>query len=318
MGHNTDYSGFARLLQSSGLEVAGRKALVLGSGGAGKTVKAVLEDLGARAVIISRTGENNYDNLELHLDAAILVNATPVGMYPNNGEAPVELRQFPRLEAVFDLIYNPQRTALLLQAESLGLKAYCGLEMLVAQAWEAGCLFTNTALSPALIPQVLRQIQNAMRNVILIGMPGCGKTTLGKRLAEKLGRPFADTDALIEAKAGLPIPVIFEKYGEAHFRALETQVLRAVGKQSGLVIACGGGIVTREENYPALHQNGVLIWLQRPVDQLPVAGRPLSQKDDLAAMARTRYPMYARFADHTVGNGQPIEDTLQAILEVLQ
>ncbi len=318
VGYNTDYAGFSYLLDQSGISVSGKKALVLGSGGAGKTVKAVLEDAGAQAVIISRTGESNYGNLELHSDAAVLVNATPVGMYPNNGCAPVDLQQFPRLEGVFDLIYNPARTALLLQAEALGVKAHGGLEMLVAQAWEASHLFTGKALSPARIRQICERIRKTAGNVILIGMPGCGKTTLGKHLAERLGRPFADTDVLIEAKAGLPIPDIFDKHGEEHFRTLETQILQEAGKQSGLVIACGGGVVTRAENYPLLHQNGVILWLRRPVERLPVEGRPLSQSGDLDAMSQARYPMYAHFADHILDIDLSPEAALQRILEVLQ
>ncbi len=317
MGDNTDYFGFAYSVNKSGITVFGKKALVLGSGGAGKTVKAVLEDMGAQVTLIARGGPDHYGNFEKHRDASLLVNATPVGMYPDTGLSLVDLRCFPRLEGVFDLIYNPFRTALLLQAEQLGIPARSGLEMLVAQAWKASSLFTGEMIPQERISQVYEMIRREMENIILIGMPGCGKSTVGKLLAQKTGRRFVDTDFLIEEQAKMSIPEIFEKHGQAHFRALETRVLQEAGKKSGLVIACGGGVVTREENYTLLRQNGVIVWLHRELACLPTQGRPLSQGADLKKMYNIRRPMYEHFADLTVRNDRTPEETVQRITEVL-
>ncbi len=316
-GDNTDYFGFAYLLNQSGMEISGKKALVLGSGGAGKTVKAVLEDMGAQVILISRGGPDHYGNLEKHRDASLLVNATPVGMYPDTGLSPVDLRCFPRLEGVFDLIYNPFRTALVLQAEQLGISARSGLEMLVAQAWKAGSLFTGEALPQKRISEVSENIRREMENIILIGMPGCGKSTVGRLLAQQTGRRFADTDVLILEQAKMSVPEIFEKHGQIHFRQLETRVLQEAGKKSGLVIACGGGVVTREENYPLLRQNGVIVWLHRELACLSTQGRPLSQGTDIKKMYDIRRPMYERFADLSVHNDRTPEETVQRITEVL-
>lgn len=317
-GHNTDYFGFETMLRSSGLDIAGKKVLVLGSGGASNTVVAVLKAQGADAVVISRNGENNYNTLHLHTDAAVIVNATPVGMYPDVGESPVDLAHFPVLEGVLDLIYNPARTQLLLDAESRGLVARNGLEMLVAQAKESAEWFTGAPICDDVIPNIHCRLKNKMTNIILIGMPGCGKTTVGKLVAEKTGKTFVDADAYLIERAGKSIPEVFAKYGEAGFRAMETQVLAELGKQSGLIIATGGGCVTQERNYPLLHQNGTLFWLQRNISQLPVDGRPLSQTTDLTKMYEARKPMYQRFADFTVENNGDPANAATAIIRILE
>lgn len=318
IGHNTDFFGFETMLRSSGLNISGKKALVLGSGGASNTAVAVLQEQGADVVVISRSGENHYSNLHLHSDAAVIVNATPVGMYPNVGQSPVDLSLFPALEGVLDLIYNPARTQLLLDAESRGLIACNGLEMLVAQAKESAEWFTGAAISDDVIPAIHRKLQNQMENIILIGMPGSGKTTVGKLLAEKTGKAFVDADAYLVEKAGKSIPEIFAESGEAGFRALESEVLAELGKQSGLILATGGGCVTQERNLPLLHQNGTLFWLQRDLTQLPVDGRPLSQGADLMKMYEIRKPMYQRFADYTADNNGDPETTAKAIVNILE
>ena len=314
IGHNTDYFGFRYLVEKSGLHVAGKKALVLGSGGASNTASAVLEELGARVVVISRTGENNYRNLSRHADAAVIVNATPVGMYPNTGIRPLDLGQFPELEGVLDAISNPARTQILLDAERRGLTAVNGLWMLVAQAKESAQWFTGKPISDDVIAPIHRALRQQMENILLVGMPGCGKTTVGQQLAQELGKKFVDADQALEETTGRKITDILPSQGEAAFRALETQTLADLGKQSGLVIATGGGCVTREENYNLLHQNGTVFWLTRELNKLPTQGRPLSR--DLGQMYARREPMYRRFADAAVSNDGSVEQTVREIRKI--
>ena len=309
LGHNTDYFGFKSMLQESGLSVFGKKALVLGSGGAANTAVAVLEEAGAKVVVISRNGENNYNNLHLHRDAAVIVNATPVGMYPNNGTSALSLDGFAHLEGVLDLIYNPARTKLLLDAENRGLVAANGLWMLVAQAKESSEWFQETAIDDTQIRLIHRTLRSQMENIILIGMPGCGKSTVGKLIAQQTGRFFVDTDAEIVAMAQKSIPSIFAEDGEDIFRSYETQVLADLGKKSGLIIATGGGCVTRQENYSHLHQNGTIVWLQRDIEDLPTEGRPLSASGKLDGMYRIRKPLYEAFADYQIANHTPQQAT---------
>ena len=317
-GHNTDYFGFTSLVRHAGLSVAGKKVLVLGSGGASNTAAAALKDLGANPVVISRSGENNYGNLHLHRDAAAIVNATPVGMYPNTGVSPIDLKLFPNLEGVLDVIYNPARTQLLLDAEKLGIPRENGLWMLVAQAKEAAEVFTGGKISDEVIEKIYRELSHQMKNIVLIGMPGCGKSTIGTLLAEKLGRTLADADEKIISLAGKSIPDIFAQDGEPTFRDWETKALTELGKQSGLVIATGGGCVTQKRNYPLLHQNGYLVWLERDCSVLPTDGRPLSQANDLGKMYAARKPLYEAFADIRVENTGTPAETVQKILDALE
>lgn len=299
--------------------IAGKKVLILGNGGVCLTVRQALLDLkAAEVVVISRRGPDNYDNLARHADAQLLVNATPVGMYPQNGVSPVDLAQFPNLTGVLDLIYNPARTALLQQAQALGIPCAGGLCMLVAQAKRAAELFTGSAIEAEAVDRIMQQLARQMQNIILIGMPGCGKSTLGKALAEHLDRPFYDADTVLEAQTGRTIPEIFRSEGEATFRRLETDVLAQLGKLSGTVIATGGGCVTRQENYAHLQQNGRLIWLQRPLEDLPVAGRPLSQTTNCQNMYAQRRALYASFADATVQNDTEQAQVLHRLLEEVQ
>lgn len=314
IGHNTDFFGFETMVRHAGVQVGGKKVLVLGSGGASNTAVAVLTQLDAQVVVISRNGENNYHNLHLHADAAVIVNTTPVGMYPNTGVSPIDLDAFSHLEAVLDVIYNPTRTQLLLDAEQRGLIACNGLMMLVAQAKESAQWFLGHSLPDHLIPNIYGKLKRQMENIILIGMPGSGKSTVGKLLAEKTGRTFVDADEAISQAAGKSIPEIFRDDGEEAFRALETKVLRQLGKQSGQILATGGGCVTREENYNLLHQNGKVFCLERALEQLPTDGRPLSQGTALEQMYQRRKPMYQHFADYHVSNDGSAEETADAIL----
>lgn len=315
-GHNTDYFGFSSMVKRSGLSLSGKKVLVLGSGGASATVVAVLQEIGANAVVISRSGSNHYNNLHLHADAAVIVNTTPVGMYPNTGVAPVSLDLFPKLEGVLDLIYNPARTALLIQAEQRNLVAMNGLWMLVAQAKESAEWFSGKQIPETQIEVIYQHLRKEMENIILIGMPGCGKSTIGKELAQLTGKTFIDADEAISQDAGMTIPEIFAQEGEAGFRQRETKILRQLGMGSGLVIATGGGCVTRDENYPLLHQNGHIYWLQRDLSSLPTDGRPLSQAGNLEQMYRIRQPLYAAFADETICNYGSLDNAVQSILKL--
>ena len=317
-GHNTDYFGFSSMVHRSSIHVAGKKVLVLGSGGASNTAVKVLEDMGANVIVISRSGKDNYSNLHLHKDASVIVNCTPVGMYPNTGIAPLDLKAFPDLEGVLDMVYNPARTQLLLDAEKLGLPYENGLWMLVAQAKEAAEYFGNKSLPDTVIGNVYKKMSGKMQNIVLIGMPGCGKSTIASLLGEKLGRKVVDADQEIVKLAGKSIPEIFADDGEETFRNLETQVLTELGKQSQLVIATGGGCVTRDRNYPLLHQNSSIFWLQRDLDLLPTEGRPLSQNTRMQDMFRIREPLYTAFADYVICNNRSSEDTVHQILTILE
>lgn len=315
-GHNTDYFGFTSMVHRSGIQVSGKKVLVLGSGGTSNTAVKALEDLGAQVIIISRSGENTYNNLHLHQDAAVIVNTTPVGMYPNTGVAPIDLNCFPNLEGVLDVIYNPARTQLLMDAEKLGLPHENGLWMLVAQAKEAAEYFGSTLLSDSVIESVYRKMSAKMQNIVLVGMPGCGKTTIAAMLAAQLGRTAIDSDQLIEEMAGKSIPEIFAQDGEDVFRQWETKALAELGKKSQLIISTGGGCVTQQRNYPLLHQNGMIFWLQRELEQLPTNGRPLSKIHKLSDMYALRKPMYKAFSDYTIQNNGTCQETVQQILTI--
>ena len=318
IGHNTDYYGFQFLFQQSGLSAFGKKVLVLGSGGAAVTVTAVLKDAGANVIIISRNGANNYQNLEQHYDASIIVNATPVGMYPNTDMSPVDLAPFYALEGVLDLIYNPARTRLLQMAEEKGVTAVNGLFMLVAQAKEAAQWFTANNIADDQIAKIYRLLRQQMQNIVLIGMPGCGKSTIGKALAQKTGKTFVDADTAIEEETGMPIPQFISEFGEPAFRNVETRVLSNLCKASGYVIATGGGCVTRYENKAIIRQNATVLWIKRSIDDLPTEGRPLSQRLPLSEMYRIREPMYNKFADYTVNNFGTVDEAVTQILSCLE
>ncbi len=316
-GDNTDYAGFACLLDTAGMDVTGKKVLVLGSGGASRTVQAVLADRRAGEVtVISRTGENHYENIGRHADAQILINTTPVGMYPHGEGCPVDLDVFPALQGVADVIYNPLRTALVGEARRRGIPAVGGLTMLVAQAAAACERFTGDRLPDGAIDRVRREVEAERRNIVLIGMPGCGKSVAGAELARQMGRAFVDLDAVVTERTGHTPEEILTADGETAFRQAEHETVCAVGQRTGLVIATGGGVVTRPDNYQPLAQNGVLICLRRDAGELATAGRPLSQGDP-AALARQREGLYRRFSDAAVEVAPDPAVTVRRILEVL-
>ena len=318
LGHNTDYDGFMWLLKNAGAEVKGKKAVVLGTGGASVTVQAALRDLGAaQVVVVSRSGEDNYENIARHSDAKILVNATPVGMYPKTGVSPVDLDVFTALEGVFDVVYNPAKTQLLLEAEKRGIPCANGLGMLVAQAKAACERFTGQPIADEKVYTIKAEMERNTRNVMLIGMPGSGKSTVGAALAESLGRKLVDVDERIVELAGCSIPEIFAKEGEEGFRQIEHQALCEVSKESGLVIATGGGVVTRPENLDPMRQNSLIVWLLRDLSLLPKDGRPLSQTNSLTEMFKVREPLYRAAADCIADNNGSLEDTVKQIMEAM-
>lgn len=313
-GYNTDIDGLIYLAKRAGVDMAGKKVVILGSGGTSRTARAAAQELGAaEIVVVSRTGEDNYENISRHADAGVLINTTPVGMFPNCGEAAVSLDGFPCLTGVLDVVYNPLRTALVMEAEDRGIPCSCGLPMLAAQARRAAELFTGESLPDDRLEAVISGLTAQVRNVVLIGMPGCGKSAVGRRLAKRLGKELLDLDALITERAGKPIPDIFAQEGEEAFRALESQIVREAGARTGCVLSTGGGIVTRRENYAPLHQNGVIVHIIRDLSLLPTAGRPVSQSTDLHELWRRREPLYRAFADLTIGNSGPLAETAAQI-----
>ncbi len=318
-GYNTDYYGFSYLLRKSGIEIKGKSVLILGTGGASLTARTVAEDMGARGIaLVSRMGEINYENVyEKCADSEVIINCTPVGMYPKNLETTIELKGFPLCEGVADMIYNPAKTRLLLDAERLGIRHTNGLSMLVAQAKRACELFLDREIDEGEIDRICSLISRDTGNIILVGMPGCGKSTVAQMLASMTGRELIDTDAMIEHAEGLSIPEIFAMMGEDYFRQCEHRSALEAGRQSGRVIATGGGIVTREENLDALRQNGTVFFIKRDISLLSRDGRPLSKGADLAEMYEKRLPLYLKFADLTVENSSSPEACAKAILELL-
>jgi len=307
-GYNTDYFGFKYQLEHNDIDVEDKKCVVLGDGGASVTIQAVLHDLHAReVVVISRKGENNYDNISKHYDADILVNATPVGMYPDNGSCLVNVGEFKSLEGVIDVIYNPYRTKLILDAMEKGIPCAGGLEMLVAQAKQTSEIFTGNAIDDDEIETVIDEVQRRVLNNVLIGMPGAGKTFLGKKMAEKQGKRFIDIDDMVIQHEGAEIEDIFKTKGEAYFRKVETEMLKLARKEAGCVIATGGGIIKTKANYNIVKQNGVVIWIKRDLDKLETEGRPLSTSTGVEQLYKERKDEYKRWSDYYIDNNQELK-----------
>ena len=309
---NTDVYGFEYLVKSLKVNLSQKKAMVFGAfGGAGQAICYALKKGGAYVVGVSRNPHENssyvdcaitYDQLKLHYDADLLVNATPVGMFPHAGVSPLskeELSAFTSLQCVIDLIYNPLRSQLLLDAESLGILSANGLKMLVAQAARASSLFLGQDVSGSQIENISHELHASKENIVLIGMPGVGKTSTGEALAKLLNYPWIDTDFLIKQRAHCEAATYLQTHGEAAFRHLEHEVIQEISSMSGSVISCGGGVVVTPSNYQLLRQNSKLVYLTRPFEELALAGRPLSQSIGIQKLAAERLPLYEAWADVT-------------------
>ena len=300
-GDNTDYFGFQCLVEELGVEIAGKKVLVLGAtGGAGTTASMVLGDLGAIVVPVGRTSEVNYDNIAQQSDAALLVNCTPAGMFPHCPDAPCTLEGLDALEGVIDIVYNPARTALMLEAEHRGILCIGGLLMLVAQAAQAVERYTGQATPRKRILDVTERLSRREQNIALIGMPGSGKTRVGEQIAQLTGREHIDLDRALEERLGMPCADFIVERGEVAFREQETAALADISKRSGLVLSTGGGVVTRDENYPLLHQNSQIVMLNRKLDELAHKGRPITARDGIDKLAEQRMPRYRAWADYII------------------
>ena len=326
-GYNTDYLGFAYLADAHGVEFAGRTVLILGTGGTHNTTSAVAKDKGAaRVLTVSRhpdpeKGELSYAEA-VHSGADIVINTTPAGMYPNVGVCHLDVAAMPGLEAVLDVVYNPDKTELILRAEEAGVPvAVGGLEMLVAQAVYAAEYFLDRKFddAPAEIRAITAQLRKEQLNVALIGMPSCGKTTIGRALADRLGKRFVDLDEEIVRAAGRSIPDLFAAEGEDGFRAREAEQTARFAREGRQVLSCGGGVVKRPENLRALRQNGVVLFIDRPLDALTVGGgRPLSTSAEaLKTMEAQRRPLYLAAADAVIPNETTVADAVAAALEAL-
>lgn len=318
-GDNTDYDGFMFMAKRAGVDFNGKKAIVFGSGGTSAMVCNAIEENGGSCFVVSRTGDDNYTNLERHSDAEIVVNTTPVGTYPEFDKQIVDLTVFPNCKAVLDVVYNPLNTRLVEQARSLGMTACGGLSMLVAQAKRASELFTGEAIDFSRVEKVMAEIISDVQNIVLIGMPGCGKTTVAYELKKLLSREVIDLDTEIEKKAEMSVPEIFSTYGEERFRELEREVTAEVSRENGRIIATGGGAVLLEENRRNLKANGVIVYIRRDLDKLDTPARPLSGSiAELSRMLIEREPIYSDFCDISVDNNSEPQRTALEITEALK
>ena len=320
-GYNTDFYGMSRLISHAKISLAGMKVIILGTGGTSKTAKAVAKSLGAREILrVSRScGEDviTYDELyQSHTDADVLINTTPVGMHPNSDKAPVEIDRFPCLVGVIDAIYNPLRTPLIVEAKKRKIKAEGGLYMLVAQAVRASEIFLNTRYDECVVDKIWRRMIREKENIVLIGMPASGKSTVGKILEKKLGKRLVDTDKVIEMRAHKSITRIFEDEGEGYFRDLEAAVIKELSCETGMIIATGGGSVLRSESVDNLKKNGRLYFVDRPLSKLiPTASRPLANNTDaIEKRYNERYGIYSSVCDLRIDSNTSAPMTADKII----
>ena len=317
-GYNTDYDGFVFTLQHAGIDVAGKECIILGDGASSATVHVALEDLGAKNIVhLSRKTAPFYGDAPNYYETAqIIINCTPIGMYPHNPANLIDITQFSKLEGVVDLIYNPRRTILLLQAEMMEIPHCDGLPFLVAQGVEAANHFQGESFGTKEIEQILRDMRREKENIILIGMPGVGKTTVGKALGEEMSRTCIDVDHELEKEIG-DISTYITEQGEPAFREKEAEMIAKLGTQTGLVISTGGGCVTVPKNYAHLRQNGRIYQLTQPIENLSTSGRVLSSGgiERLRELEEIRTPMYESFAQSIVEHNRNAPETVSTILE---
>lgn len=320
-GYNTDYLGMKSMIEYNGISIDGGKVLILGTGGTSKTATAVAKSLGASKIIhVSRSGKDGaitYEECyEKHSDATAIINTTPAGMYPDIHKTPIDLDRFDSLKGVVDAIYNPLNSELVLSALDKGIKACGGLFMLVAQAVKASELFFDRKYEDRLMESIYFYMKSRKANIVLVGMPGSGKSSVGLKLAEALGREFIDTDALIVKKAGMEITDIFAKFGEPHFRDIESEVIKELSADTGVIISTGGGAVLRNANVRELKRNGVLYLLDRPLDNIvPTDDRPLADTEEkLVALYKERKPIYEACCDEVIDASRELMDVTNDIL----
>lgn len=323
-GYNTDYAGAKALIEHAGVGMEGKKALILGTGGTSKTLRTVAADMGAREIcIVSRSPRGNEisyeDAAKKHADAQVIVNTTPVGMYPAGDAMPIQIEKYSNLSGVIDVIYNPLRTRLVLEAQKRNIPAEGGLYMLSAQAVYASALFTGADLDEALIERTYRAALHLKQNIVFIGMPTCGKTTIGEMLSRRMHREYLDTDAMIVQKQGRSIPEIFETLGENAFREMESQMIQIAAQKNGVIISTGGGAAMDAQNVEALRQNGLIVFLDRPLELLTATSdRPLSSSmEALKKRFRERYPTYCSVCDLQIENDGAPEETVERIMHAM-
>lgn len=323
-GYNTDFIGLKRLIEFTGLDLKNKKVLILGTGGTSKTAKAVAQSLNAKTILkVSRSKKDDVIDYEeaksLHNDADIIINTTPSGMFPNTADCPIDLTPFSKLQGLVDVIYNPLKTNLVLNAKQLGLKANGGLLMLVLQAIAAAEFFFEKPIAHNKVLSIFNTILSQKQNYVLIGMPGCGKTTIGELLAQKTGKEFIDSDVVLEAKAQKTCKQIIEENGIDYFRDLESSVIKELSEKQNIIISTGGGAVLREENVQNLKHNGIVIFLDRDIKNIkPTESRPLSNSQEkLKELYDERYPVYTKACDFKINNNRKAKDGLNKILKNL-
>ena len=322
-GYNTDFTGFLYMVKKHNVHMEGKKVLIIGNGGASAAIQAVVQHESAGSMVIidvvPGNGAISYDEMfSSHLDAEIIINTSPIGMYPRNGNAPIDISMFHKCEAVLDVIYNPILTRLCFEAQEMDIKRVNGLEMLIAQAKQSVEFFLDKSIDDQIIDDIYQDMLRERCNIVLIGMPSAGKTTIGKMLENRMQKEFIDLDDIIIEKAGKSIPEIFEESGEAGFRAIETEAAIEVSKLNNKIIATGGGTIKHKVNMDYLRQNGITIFIDRDVDKLISSdpNRPLSKSSDaLQKMHAERLPLYQKYAAYVAVNNSDIESTVKEIEE---
>lgn len=315
-GYNTDYFGLKKTLENLNCNIEEKKILILGNGATTKTTKVVLKDLGVENIVVaSRTGEYSFNDYHYFGDSNIIINCTPVGMYPNNLESLVQINKFSNLEYVVDLIYNPIKSKLLLDSMENNVKCYNGLDMLVNQAIKSSEIFFDIDYDKKIGAKIVNEINSNEHNIVLIGMPGSGKTTVAKKLSQSTLKTLVDTDIIIEKRENKRIGDIFIEFGEEYFRELEKNIISEVGKEHNQVIATGGGSILKKENYNALKQNSIIFYIRRDIEKLEL-GRPVAKTlEDLRNLYNNRKALYEKYADYIIENNN-IEEVVNQILDI--